>query len=812
MAGHHMPASAGRPAAGEQGEAAHRRYTSSGTGRHDVRTGLHGRHASSAHCGGGGDHMDTSTFQRPGPGQQHPRVPGGELEGRRDQHAADTSSYTSRASRSGASADRGESSARRGRVNESWIPPPSGRSIQLHGWPGRTALIILALGLALLAPGAGAQQCQTTGPEGFTVVCSASGAYVEISGGSSWRRCIKKICAPYPQSPGTLVKGLAGADPASLFYGETVSVECVSEAGVFYTPRGTGSNTSTCLGDCSFTATTQCVLATTCAVNVTAHGVGEALFLVEGSALAFGVVPQEVRRSVVAPLGGRIFNQEPLRTTCQAGFRSSTSTHASGGACALTHSATCQPTGLLSPTTQTCQAVRCPAHQEICEYEPCGADQNTPVGVPTPTSLLSFNEMVTVDCNKGYFFTPNGSYAPSCTQLGGDNFYDVFPKLGQLTCGPVCQTPKNGRRCEPLPCPCITPPPNAFVLRNDIRYWETVNVTCDPGFALSTTTAEECSKDAPVTCSLNSTSTGVGVYPTLPDTQCAPAPCGAFPHPASSSVRNSTGAAGVDATYIHGDVLRVTCDAGRRGVYGDAGWASCANVTGFGVACSECAFNVSYACARVLCPLPDLSSMFSAWLNSTTRAALVAGGGAGGGGERGDDPLYGDSITYACIEGYRVESYNVTSLAEVEVACDAECGLATPTCLPVQCPAVTVANSVVVTYSWEASTDGHTRALGSSSAQMLFEDSVTFRCDAGFIAAAPGESGIAACVDELTMTCNSSAVLAGGEATCVAMACNVSDLAFVGSASVLIVALGSDTTVTCEDGYRAVPLDEDFAT
>lgn len=204
MAGHHMPASAGRPAAGEQGEAAHRRYTSSGTGRHDVRTGLHGRHASSAHCGGGGDHMDTSTFQRPGPGQQHPRVPGGELEGRRDQHAADTSSYTSRASRSGASADRGESSARRGRVNESWIPPPSGRSIQLHGWPGRTALIILALGLALLAPGAGAQQCQTTGPEGFTVVCSASGAYVEISGGSSWRRCIKKICAPYPQSPGTV--------------------------------------------------------------------------------------------------------------------------------------------------------------------------------------------------------------------------------------------------------------------------------------------------------------------------------------------------------------------------------------------------------------------------------------------------------------------------------------------------------------------------------------------------------------------------------------------------------------------------------
>ena len=173
-----------------------------------------------------------------------------------------------------------------------------------------------------------------------------------------------------------LVTGLAGADPANLLYGETVALECVAEAGVFYLPRGTGFNTSTCMGDCSFSEAIQCVLATTCKINVTANGVGEGLFLVEGTTLAFGAVPKEERRTVVAPLGGRLFNEEALHTTCKEGFRSSASTHANGEACALDHTSTCQPTGLLAPISQNCQPVRCPAHQEVCDYEPCGADQN----------------------------------------------------------------------------------------------------------------------------------------------------------------------------------------------------------------------------------------------------------------------------------------------------------------------------------------------------------------------------------------------------------------------------------------------------
>jgi len=183
MAGHQMHTSEAaaelRPASVQQNEAAHRRLNSSETGRHDSRAGLRD-------CGEGGDQG---------------RVPGRTLEGQRDYHSSDYSSDMSRTSRCGASADRWEGSARRGRVNESWIPPPSRRLLQPHGWQ---TLILLALGLALLLPGAGAQQCGVTGPEGFTVVCSAGGSYVEISGGSSWRRCIKKICSPYPPAPGTV--------------------------------------------------------------------------------------------------------------------------------------------------------------------------------------------------------------------------------------------------------------------------------------------------------------------------------------------------------------------------------------------------------------------------------------------------------------------------------------------------------------------------------------------------------------------------------------------------------------------------------
>jgi hypothetical protein len=37
---------------------------------------------------------------------------------------------------------------------------------------------------------------------------------------------------------------------------------------------------------------------------------------------------------------------------------------------------------------------------------------NQAVGIASPTSLLSFNEKVTITCNKGYFFKPNATYVP----------------------------------------------------------------------------------------------------------------------------------------------------------------------------------------------------------------------------------------------------------------------------------------------------------------------------------------------------------------------------------------------------------------
>lgn len=588
-------------------------------------------------------------------------------------------------------------------------------------------------------------------------------------------------------------------------------------------PRGSGLNLSTCMGDCAFSEVDRCVLASTCSVDVTNNAVGEAVFLEDGVSLEFGVTPKEERRTVSAPLGGTMFNQEDLTTTCNEGYRSSTTNPDPVEECAVSHVERCEPSGLLvrpgldvTTSRLTCVAVSCLAPTEICDFPGCGGDVNEPIGLTSGNPTLQYGEQVNITCNDGYFFTPSASFRPSCTELQGpDSFYDVFEKRVTLQCGPRCLVQKEGRRCEPLPCPCITPPPNSDVDSDDIRYWGSANVTCNAGFAVATTTPEECNKNTTLSCLLSGTGTTSypAVSPVLEDGHCAPAPCGTFPVPNYAVAKYPSSGDMLDVspskTWVHGDWIQVTCDMGRRGVLisDSRSWSTCEDALVLTVGCEECSFNATYACERVVCPLMNVSSFHARWINQSTMMELSGING----NEIGDSPLYGEKVVYMCDEGYRVNSHHVAGATSDLVACDADCGLPSPICLPVQCPAISVLNSTILAV--DSGQDQFDRSMvGDGGVQLFYKDRVTFACDPGFIAVEAGEEGLDACTPYFSVSCNASAQLVGGSKICKPIACNISRLENVATEGIdVLFALGSNKTVTCREGYRAVPLDRSYA-
>ena len=117
-------------------------------------------------------------------------------------------------------------------------------------------------------------------------------------------------------------------------------------------------------------------------------------------------------------------------------------------------------------------------------------------------------------------------------------------------------------------------------LLQSLIYGQSTTYTCNIGYAVKGTTAQQCLKTQIVQCGLEET--GVSVVPSLPNDHCLPAPCGLY-NVTSDATSNDN-----ESNWLHNDQIHVTCNIGYRAYSPEEKWNNCAANRNFPVRCHDC--------------------------------------------------------------------------------------------------------------------------------------------------------------------------------------------------------------------------------
>lgn len=456
-----------------------------------------------------------------------------------------------------------------------------------------------------------------------------------------------------------------------------------------HTLRGAGSNRTQCLPDCSYADTQRCVLTVFCPVPVDPVGTAYAKWW-EG----FDVPEVEEWRN--GSVGGEVFNEEPVKMACNTGYKASFSDPVLGEECRRDYDLVCTASSALTSTSPTpdplCVTVTCPPFYPPCVGAICGEDEGNVTLRPFPDHAVEYLENVSYSCNTGYFF-PSREYPVIGNLSIWDSFiaYSNMPRNGTATCIATCQYETYGMGCEPKPCPLYQVPENAEAVNSTLRYWESTLVSCNSGFVLSGSSADECLKSTAVQCLLDDAGvyndSEVGVVPLdRDDIVCTPAPCQSLEVPNARLFHKLQQYNVTPESLFHDALLEVQCDVGFRYAQASRPTSDCSEKRNFERFCADCAwFPTDAVCKPVQC-FPEREIPHGHFdVNPTTVY------------------VYDDLLRAQCDTGFRIYATQGPALPNASsdgaLACNDECRFPIPACNPVRCGQVELVCSPPVSCS-----------------------------------------------------------------------------------------------------------------
>ena len=139
------------------------------------------------------------------------------------------------------------------------------------------------------------------------------------------------------------------------------------------------------------------------------------------------------------------------------------------------------------------------------------------------------------------------------------------------------------------------------IRRGRIAFMSSVELLCNAGFVLATSSPAQCTASATLTCSLVPApegDAGGGGVTTQPGSKevdfapalgtgaasCVPAPCRPLPPPPHTTILQPP------AAPVHGVTVTVACNAGYRAVPQSRNHSSCSDATFYQLTCLGCKF------------------------------------------------------------------------------------------------------------------------------------------------------------------------------------------------------------------------------
>ena len=314
----------------------------------------------------------------------------------------------------------------------------------------------------------------------------------------------------------------------------------------------------------------------------------------------------------------------------------------------------------------------------------------------------------------------------------------------------------------------LQPPPDTTMTAmqgNALLAGDVVNISCNAGFMLASSSGPECKKWWQLTCTNSGALEGEGE-------QCVPLKCGCGSQGGCLVPTSETFSIAPKGAVGHGRIFNVTCTEGYRAVAPDGTWSTCSDPKQFAGSCNDCAPDLPKRCLPVKCVDYSTSDRF---VKDWSRAEVT----------------FGQSLIVTCKNGYRAggacSGVSCPSWApnSFSVECHSTCQYtAGQTCKPVECGAIPgIANS--------NSTQPRTQS------GLVFESRVAIQCNSGYRSSGAQSSVGTGCSKKLQLQCMSDGQWTLGQ--CIPVACLPPAGGSEGSTSVV---LGSNYSVSCAQGYE----------
>lgn len=318
-------------------------------------------------------------------------------------------------------------------------------------------------------------------------------------------------------------------------------------------------------------------------------------------------------------------------------------------------------------------------------------------------------------------------------------------------------------------------------------YHETSTYTCNTGYAVRGTTAQQCLKTKDVKCVLDTA--GLSVLPSLPSDHCSSAPCGRYTPPANA-VSNQIMNAGV-----HNDTIVGTCNSGYRAYVAQI-WSNCFTTRTFPITCDDCRWQDAGAtCKKVICNAPTIRNGFTSAQSSD----------------------FGNPITVTCNEGYRPDTSNVAASRDKTITCTDTCAHSPVfRCKPVSSTPSFLSSRGNASYIGLARWTGDL-AVNETGTEVLESDGTirislsyggraTFLCNKGYVSS----GNLSKCTRYLHINGLADGTLRGADQYCKRVECNTDTVANAWYVQPSKIELGKNATVTCAPGYRSAPKGREF--